>query len=74
MTGFLISHFFCLKFGNVKILSYLCIMKEKLFQSIADFVIKQLSQAESEDAIQFYSDFGMWLDRVAINMFGIYLN
>lgn len=49
-------------------------MKEKLFQSVADLVIRKLSEAESEDAIQFYSDFGLWLNRVAINTFGIYLN
>ena len=49
-------------------------MKEKLFQSIADSVIKKLSEADSEDSIQFYSDFGMWLDGVAKNYFNIYLN
>lgn len=48
-------------------------MKEKVLQKIADFIIEQLSKADSEDIIQFYSDFGMWLDRIAINTFEIYL-
>lgn len=48
-------------------------MKRKLLQSVADFILRKINKAESEDAIQFYYEFGIWIDRLAIDYFDISL-
>lgn len=53
---------------------YLCIMKRKILQSLADFTINKLESANDEDVIQFYLKFGYWLNGVAVNYFDIYLD
>lgn len=51
---------------------YLCRMKN-LLQRLADSVIRGMEKTASEDVFDFYYEFGMWLDNVAIQYFGIYL-
>ena len=49
-------------------------MKQRFLQSLADFTINKLAQANDEDTIKVYVDFGHWLDNLAINYFDIYLD
>jgi len=41
-------------------------MKTKILQSIADFIIKMIEKAESEDAINFFYERGIALDEYAM--------
>ncbi len=49
-------------------------MKTKILQSIADSILRGLENAGTNEAAEFYYEFGMWFDMVCINYFDIYLN
>jgi hypothetical protein len=47
---------------------------KKPLQYLADSVIREMEKTSNEDLIEFYYEFGIWLDGIAINWFKIYLN
>ena len=49
-------------------------MKRKLFQAIANSIIKKLEKCDNDYTFDLYYELGMWLDSVCINYFDIYLD
>lgn len=49
-------------------------MIQKLFQKIANWIIIQMDSTTDENILYFYYDFGIWLDRLCVDYFDIYLD
>ena len=49
-------------------------MKQRLFQSIADFIIKKISTTDIPEVADFYLEVGFWFDGFCIDTFNIYLD
>lgn len=47
---------------------------KNFLQYIANAIIKKMENTTHDDVFDFYYEFGMWLDNVAVNTFGIYLD
>lgn len=45
-----------------------------LLQRIANSVISKMETTTNPDVFEFYYEFGIWLDGMAIDYFGIYLD
>lgn len=52
---------------------YLCNMKVKILQSIADSIIRGLSETKHDDIAEFYYKIGIWFDGFCIQYFDVYL-